>query len=82
MPKEKNSASFRDLVGEQRGARKLDHGANDVVELRAGLLDDLVGDAASGVFKDLELLFVENERMHDLRQHFNALLLDTRWRLR
>src|ERR1700744_3457245 len=51
--------AFRDLVGEQRGARELDHGADDVVELGAGLLDDLVGDAASGVLENRELLFVE-----------------------
>ena len=73
---------FRDLVGEQSGARKLDHGADDVVELDAGLLDDVVGDAAGGVLEDRELFFVENERMHDLRQYFNALLLALDRRLR
>src|ERR1700733_12503634 len=56
-----------DLIGHQSGTREFDHGADDVIELRSGLLDDVVGNAAGGVLEDGELLFVENERVHDLR---------------
>src|SRR5580704_10495922 len=48
-----------DLIGHQSGTWEFDHGADDVVELRAGLLDDVVGDATSGVLKDGELFLVE-----------------------
>ena len=35
VPKVKNSARLGDLAGAQRGARQLDHRADQVVELRA-----------------------------------------------
>ena len=34
VPKLKNSASFRDLIGHQRSARQFDHGADHVLDLR------------------------------------------------
>src|SRR5579863_2606412 len=53
----KELGTFRDLVGKQRGAWEFDHGADDVIELRAGLLDDVVRNAARGILEDGELFF-------------------------
>src|SRR5262249_8294111 len=59
--------AFRDLAGQQGGARQLDHGPHEIVELRARLLDDFVRNATRSVFEDGEFFFVQSERMHDLR---------------
>jgi len=67
VPKEKNSANLSDLPGQQRCARELDHGPDDVVESDAGFLDQFIGDTPGGLFENPELLPIQNERMHDLR---------------
>ena len=67
MPKLKNSASLRDLVGGQGAARDLDHRAELVVDLDAagrrldGLRLGLEQRARRG-----ELVHVADERDHDL----------------
>ena len=72
---------LRDLVGRERAARNLDHGADHVVELHL-----LLGlHVARGLVHDLELqielLLEADERNHDLRLHLDPFLLHDRRRL-
>src|SRR2546425_3077177 len=60
-------SDLRDLGGQQSSAREFDHGTNEVVQLDAGLFDELVGDAASGLLQNRKFLSIQSERMHDLR---------------
>ena len=76
VPKLKNSASCGNLLGHQSGTRQLDHGSHQVIDRRALLLEDLLGDAADDVALVLHLLDAAGQRNHDLRIHVDALLLD------
>ncbi len=72
MPKEKNSQALRHPVGEERGARDLDHRAVLVLQVgEAELLEDFGVDAVRDLLGDLDLGDVAGHRHHDLR---NALL--------
>ena len=55
-----------DLVRGQRGARDLDHGADLVVHIGTGVLDELVRLGAHDVLDILELLDLADQRDHDL----------------
>ena len=65
-----------DLVGRQGGAGNLDHRADRVVDLDAGLLHELVGDRDGSLLEERQLLDRADQGNHDLRQHGLALLLD------
>ena len=69
VPNEKNSAVSRDLAGHQRRARQLDHGADLVVELRAGLLHHRLRHRVDARLDDVELGLGRDQRHHDLRHH-------------
>jgi len=56
-----------DFVGEQCGTRQLDHRANKVRQLHAGLLDQFIRYAPGCLLKNRQLFSVEGKRMHDLR---------------
>src|SRR5581483_153279 len=58
-----------DLVGLERGARQLDHGADLVFELDARLLLDRRRGGDDHVAQDVELATVGDERDHHLRHH-------------
>ena len=55
-----------DLVGGQSGARDLDHGADVVLHVDAGLCDQLVGGGGHDVLDELQLLDLADQRDHDL----------------
>ena len=55
-----------DLVGQQGGAGDLDHGADLILEIHAGFLDDLVGGLHHDVLDKLELLDLAHQGNHDL----------------
>mgnify|MGYP006983815582 CR=1 FL=1 len=65
---------LRELAGDERGARHLDHRADLVVELDLGGLDLVVRDVDDDVLHELELLRVARERNHDLGAHVPALV--------
>ena len=46
VPNEKNSATSRDLAGDERGARRLHHRADEVVDVGAGGREHLGRDLA------------------------------------
>ena len=70
-----------DLVGRQGGAGDLDHGADQVVDLDARLLHDLLGDGDGPLLEEGELLDRADQRDHDLGEDLLALLLDLDGRL-
>ena len=72
VPKQKNSATSAISIGEQRGARQLDHRADEVFKFYFRCGDDFFGDAARGGVENLKFFFVEDERNHDLRKNFNS----------
>jgi hypothetical protein len=55
VPKLKKSALPRDGVGGQRGARQLDHRADQIFDVVAGLGEDLLRDAVDQRAQDLKL---------------------------
>ena len=57
---------FGDLIGGERRARDLDHGADFVFEVCARSLDDFVGRLDDDVFDELHLFDFAGERDHDL----------------
>ena len=63
MPNEQKSADLGDLVGGQRGARHLDHGADDDAEPVAPLLDD---HGLGHLPQPSQLLGESHQRVHDL----------------
>ncbi|MPM36798.1 hypothetical protein SDC9_83400 [bioreactor metagenome] len=65
-----------DLVGDQSGARQLDHRADRVVERHPAGGDLLVGDPDDDLPQPLELLRVGDQRDHDLHDRLEAALLD------
>ena len=65
-----------DLVGDQSGAGKLDHGADEVFDAVLLFGEDFLGDAADDVGLILHLLEGGGERNHDLRNDGDALLLE------
>mmetsp|Transcript_37749 Transcript_37749/g.118185 ORF Transcript_37749/g.118185 Transcript_37749/m.118185 type:complete len:920 (-) Transcript_37749:644-3403(-) len=64
-----------DLSGGERGARGLDHGADDDGHLGAHLGEDLLGDAAHDLLLVAELGERADERDHDLGARVLALFL-------
>ncbi len=76
MPNEKNSASVGDLVGRQRGPWDLDHGADQVLDLDAGLLHLLLGHRDGPLLDEDQLLDRADQRDHDLGQDGLTPLLD------
>ncbi len=76
VPKREELGLFGDLIGGEGGARQLDHGAHHVVDLRALLLEDLVGHAANDGRLVAHLLDGADERDHDLGMRIAALGLD------
>ena len=67
-----------DLVGSQGGAGDLDHGADLILHVDTGVLDDLVGGGDHHVLDVLELLDLAHQGDHDLGHHLpvGVLLLD------
>ena len=76
VPKLKNSRHLGDLVGRERRARDLDHGADHVVDLHAALGEHLGGHGAHRGDLVVELLLGADQRDHDLGVHVDALGLD------
>ncbi len=48
---------------------------DQVVELHSSLLNDVIGYAARGRIENLQLFLVQNQRVHNLRNYFNAIFL-------
>lgn len=61
-----------DLIGRERGARDLDHGADVVLHVHARLLDERVRRADNDVLDELELLALADQRDHDVRRDHRA----------
>ena len=68
MPKEKNSAVFGDFAGHQAGARQLDHGADLIGDLRAGLAHHRLRRRIDARLDQIELRLGRDQRHH----HFEA----------
>ena len=81
VPKEKNSASSAIWSAVERGPRHLDHRADLVLDLHAGLLHALLGHGDGPLLEDGQLLDGADQRDHDLGQDALALLLDLDGRL-
>ncbi len=75
VPNEKNSATSGDLVGDERGARRLDHRADEVVDLHVRLLRAPCS-ASSRVHasSSCELGLAHDQRDHDLDDRVAARL--------
>ena len=67
---------FGDLIGGQRAARNLDHGADQVLQvLHAGLFENFFGHALDDLLLDCRTpLDTANQRDHDFGNHLDALL--------
>ena len=59
--------NFGDFSSQQSRPRKLDHCADQIVQLDAGIFDQLVGHSACRLLQNPELLSVQRQRVHDLR---------------
>ena len=68
----------RDLIRHQRGPWNLDHGADEIVELRLFLFGHLFRDATHDLDLKLELARKANQRNHDFRTHLDSFLLHLR----
>ena len=75
VPKLKNSASLRDLVRDERGARNLNHRPDQIIEFRLFLLRHFGGDAMHNLDLELQFTRITNQRNHDFGPHLFALLL-------
>src|SRR5512143_290145 len=65
---------FGDLIGNERSARQLDHGADHVIYLHTLFLHDLFGCFFDEVFLVLKLFFPAHDRHHNLGHDLLALL--------
>src|SRR5579863_1564833 len=74
-PEGKEFCDFRNLVGEQRSARKLNHGPNQILKFYFMLSNDFIRHSSRGLFQDFHFFSGHRERMHDLRKYFNSALL-------
>ena len=66
---------FRDLIGGQRRARHLDHCPDKVFDLHAFFANNLFAGLHDDILHVFELFDFADQRNHDLRLNFNALLL-------
>ena len=71
-----------DFVRGQSAARHFDHRADEVVELHFLFRHDFLGDAMDDFDLQVEFLLEADQRDHDFRLHFDALLSALRPRLR
>src|SRR5204863_3798920 len=65
-----------DLIGDDRAARHLDHGADEVLDANALLLHRLAGDAVDNGFLIAQLLHDPDERNHDLWDDLDPFLIE------
>ena len=75
VPNEKNSATSAISVGDERGPRRLDHRADEVVAARPRLGEHRVGFVAHPAVEQRELGLAHDQRDHDLDMRVAAGLL-------
>ena len=75
MPKEKNSASSAIWSATSAAQGDLDHRADQEIDFRAGLGEDLLGHGQCPLLEENQLLDGADQRDHDLGQDGLALLL-------
>jgi hypothetical protein len=59
-------------MGPDGGARQLDHGADEIGDVDAGLADDFAGDGIDPRLDEIEFLAKADQRHHDFRDDRRA----------
>src|SRR5438046_2901044 len=79
-PKTEEFCRFRDLIGDQRAPRDLNHRSDQVIELHFFRRLHFLRDAMHDLHLQFELSFETNQRAHYFRMHLGSTLLHFRRR--